>query len=77
MAQIAINYGPVAPPIEEQLKHQGYEIPNVDRYEQSRIALLHLNMAGVLTEAMTTKGFGRLHNEIMKRSTRIGAEHSN
>lgn len=74
MAQVAINYGPVAPPIEEQLKAQGYEIPNVDRYEQSRIALLHLRMVGVLTEAMATKGFGRLHNEIMKRSTQIVTE---
>ena len=74
MSQVAIGYGPTQPPIEEQLKHQGYEIPNVDRYEQSRIALLHLSMVGVLTEAMTTKGFGRLHNEIMKRSTQIVTE---
>lgn len=74
MSQIAISYGPTHAPIEEQLKQQGYEIPNVDRYEQSRIALLHLSMVGVLTDAMTEKGFGRLHNEIMKRSTRIATE---
>ena len=71
MPQITIGYGPTLPPIEEQLKQQGYEIPNVDRYEQSRIALLHLSMVGVLTQAMTEKGFGRLHNEIMKRSTEL------
>lgn len=71
MAQVGISYGPTQPPIEEQLKQQGYEIDNVDRYEQSRIAILRLSIAHVLTEAMTEKCFKRLHNEIMKYSREI------
>lgn len=66
-----MNYGTTAPTIADQLKAQGYEIDNADRYELSREAILRLSFVHVLTEAMTEKCFKRLHNEIMKYSREI------
>ena len=74
MSQVTIDYGAMGPALVDQLKAQDHTLDNADKWEELRVALLRLSMANVLTEAMTTKGFGRLHNEIVKRSTRIGAE---
>lgn len=77
MAQVAMNYGTTAPTIADQLKAQGYEIDNADRYELSREAILRLSFTHVLTDAMTDKCFKRLHNEIMKYSREIKSSETN
>lgn len=71
MARVEINYGPKAGPIIDQLKEQGHTIEDVDVYEALREAILRLAYAHTLTEAMATKAFQRLHNNVMRFSKPI------
>lgn len=71
MTQVTINYGATAPALVDQLEPQGQTLPNPDKWEELRVALLRLSFSGVLTEAMTEKAFGRLNNSILKNITEI------
>lgn len=67
MEQIGIAYGPLYDDIEDQVRKQGYTLPNCNKYEELRTAINRLMFASILTESEVERAFKKLNKQIAQR----------
>lgn len=62
--EIGLRMGAIAPPIEQQLKEQGFTLKNPQIYQDQADRISHLNVGGILTDGEARKARQRLFNKI-------------
>ena len=66
---ISLSFGASSPPLKEQIKNQGFKLPDqtLEKAEQIMFDLHCLNKSGILKEKDLLKCFKRLNKKLCKR----------